>query len=160
MNIFVLDKDPIKAAEMHCNKHIVKMPLEVAQMLCSAFNQGDAPYRRTHYNHPCSKWARESKQNYLWLIQHGYALCVEYTARYNKHHKSEDIIKWCALNIDKLNLPDIGLTEFAKAMPDECKVSNVVLSYRKYYLMYKKDFAVWPAGKTPEWWSFSPAPLT
>ena len=33
MNIFVLDEDPIKAAEYHCNKHVVKMILESAQML-------------------------------------------------------------------------------------------------------------------------------
>ena len=33
MNIFVLDEDPIKAAAYHCNKHVVKMIIECAQML-------------------------------------------------------------------------------------------------------------------------------
>ena len=36
MNIFVLDENPAKAAEYHCNKHVVKMIIESAQMLCSA----------------------------------------------------------------------------------------------------------------------------
>lgn len=36
MNIFVLDTNPQKAAEYHCNKHICKMLLESAQMLCAA----------------------------------------------------------------------------------------------------------------------------
>lgn len=36
MNIFVLDKNPQKAAEYHCNKHVVKMILEAGQMLCAA----------------------------------------------------------------------------------------------------------------------------
>lgn len=36
MNIFVLDEDPQKAAEYHCNKHVVKMILEAGQMLCAA----------------------------------------------------------------------------------------------------------------------------
>ena len=36
MNIFVLDEDPKKAAEYHCNKHVVKMILECGQMLCAA----------------------------------------------------------------------------------------------------------------------------
>jgi hypothetical protein len=36
MNIFYLDKDPIKAAEYSCDKHVVKMILESAQMLCTA----------------------------------------------------------------------------------------------------------------------------
>ena len=35
MNIFYLHKDPKRAAEMHCDQHVVKMPLEVAQMACT-----------------------------------------------------------------------------------------------------------------------------
>ena len=70
MNIFVLHKDPVVAAQMQCDKHVVKMLLESAQMLCSPFEPGSAPYRRSHYNHPCSKWARESSSNYQWLWDH------------------------------------------------------------------------------------------
>ena len=33
MNIFILDENPAKAAKYHCNKHVVKMILESAQML-------------------------------------------------------------------------------------------------------------------------------
>ena len=36
MNIFVLDNDPKKCAEAHCNKHVVKMILEHAQLMCTA----------------------------------------------------------------------------------------------------------------------------
>ena len=36
MNIFYLDRDPVKAAQMSCDKHVVKMILESAQMLCTA----------------------------------------------------------------------------------------------------------------------------
>ena len=36
MNIFYVDRDPVKAAQMMCDKHIVKMILESAQMLCTA----------------------------------------------------------------------------------------------------------------------------
>lgn len=35
MNIFYLNKDPKKAAQDHIDKHVVKMPLEVAQMACT-----------------------------------------------------------------------------------------------------------------------------
>ena len=35
MNIFILDNDIDKCAEYHLDKHIVKMPLESAQMLCT-----------------------------------------------------------------------------------------------------------------------------
>lgn len=37
MNLFILDKNPKKCAQYHCDRHIVKMPLEAAQMLVSAF---------------------------------------------------------------------------------------------------------------------------
>ena len=35
MNIFFLDKDPVISAQMMCNKHVVKMILETAQMICT-----------------------------------------------------------------------------------------------------------------------------
>jgi len=43
VNIFAVDKDPQTAAQQLCDKHVVKMILESAQMLCSAFPSGDAP---------------------------------------------------------------------------------------------------------------------
>ena len=43
MNIFVIDKDPVVAAQNLCDKHVVKMILESAQMLCAPFENGEAP---------------------------------------------------------------------------------------------------------------------
>ena len=87
MNIFVLDLDPVKAARYQCNKHVVKMVLETAQLLCAPFEPGVAPYKRSHFNHPSSIWTRSSLSNYHWLIVHGMALCDEYEYRYSKIHK-------------------------------------------------------------------------
>ena len=36
MNIFVLDNDPVIAAQTQCDKHVVKMIVESAQMLSTA----------------------------------------------------------------------------------------------------------------------------
>jgi len=84
MNIFVLDTNQEKNPEYHCDKHVVKMIVETAQLLCSAhwMSGGSATYRKTHVNHPCAVWARKTKSNYLWLCNHGLALCNEYTKRY------------------------------------------------------------------------------
>ena len=95
MNIFVLDESPVVSAKYACDKHVVKMILESAQMLCSVQPEGTAPYKRTHYNHPCTKWVRESSRNYEWLLIHAYALCDEYTRRYDKVHKTQAVIEWC-----------------------------------------------------------------
>lgn len=51
----------------------------------------NVPYRLTHKNHPCSIWTRKSKANYMWLAELGLELCTEYTHRYDKIHKTEQI---------------------------------------------------------------------
>jgi len=105
MNIFILDEHPTKAAQYMCDKHVIKMILESAQLLCSAFEPGHAPYKRTHYNHPCAVWIRQSKANYMWLMQHVIALNDEYKYRYDKStdHKSMLAVMWCSLNMETLN---------------------------------------------------------
>ena len=90
MNIFIVDKHPSAAAKMLCDKHIVKMPLETAQMLCSVWHRygfgGKVKYKEAYKNHPCTLWAGDSEDNYGWLLQQGMELGEEYTSRYNKTH--------------------------------------------------------------------------
>ena len=151
MNIFAVDKDPKISAQQLCDKHVVKMILESAQMLCSAYPNGDAPYKRAFYNHPCTIWARESQENYEWLLTHAYAMCQEYTRRYGKVHKSIDAIEWGGKNYIKLQLPQKGLTEFAQAMPEQYKNKCSVTAYRSYYNGEKAGFATWKKRETPKW---------
>ena len=153
MNIFILDYDVKKCAEYHVDKHVVKMILETAQLLCGVHwvSGGNAPYKLSHKNHPCAIWARESLTNYLYLCELGLELSREYTYRYGKKHKSQEIIEWCIDN--KPNIVDKGFTEPAKAMPDEYKVKSVVESYRNYYLGAKSGFASWKNRETPEWYN-------
>ena len=98
MNIFVVDEDPVVAAQQLCDKHVVKMILETAQMLCTvARNHGhEAPYKVAHPKHPCTLWVGKSAANWQWLIDHGLAMAAEYTRRYGRKHKSEEVIRWCA----------------------------------------------------------------
>ena len=151
MNIFVLDNDIQKCVQYTVNRHVVKMVLETAQLLCSPFEK--APYKRTHYNHPCAVWSRSSKENYKWLIEYGLALSSEYTYRYEKVHKSSEVIKWCKDNVDLLDLEDKGLTLFAQAMPEEYRHSDPVIAYRMYYIHDKQHIAHWKKRDIPWWWS-------
>ena len=137
MNIFYLHRDPVKAAVVQYNKHVVKMILESAQMLCTAhhvYNNGDnVPYKKAHLNHPSTIWVRESVHHYWWLYDHMLALGKEYTARYNKHHLS---IAKCkeALFYPPLGMKDKGFKEPPQCMPDEYKVDNdAVTAYWNYY---------------------------
>jgi hypothetical protein len=155
MNIFVLDENPQIAAQMHNDKHVVKMILETAQLLCGVHHTTDSqytdiPYKLSHKNHPCSIWARECIENYTWLCDLGIALCDEYRYRYGKRHKSLDVIEWALFH--RPNLPTNGdITPFALAMPDECKVDSVVESYRLYYITHKQGFSKWKKRDTPDW---------
>ena len=161
VNIFYLDEDPVIAAKMQCNKHVVKMSCETAQLLCSAFNPGEAPYLRSHYNHQHAIWARESRDNYRWLLIHGLALCKEYTERYGKIHASEKVIKWCFRNAYRIDFPKEGLTTPPYAISPDMNCRTLISEfdslsrveqYHLYYIMDKSHFAVWPEGKMPQWY--------
>lgn len=151
MNIFYLDKNVNKCAQYHNDKHVVKMILETAQLLCGSHwaTGGTAPYKLSHKNHPCSIWVREDLNNYYWLCDLGMELCEEYTYRYGKRHKSQDIINWCCEN--KPNIPDVKFTEPPLAMPEPYKEKCHVQSYRNYYMGDKRTFSNWKYRDVPSW---------
>ena len=181
MNIFYLDNDPAKCAEYHLDKHVVKMILEYCQLLSTAHRVldgkevieksktgrnvkrwileselNDVLYSATHINHPSAVWCRHSLSNYKWLHNLLVELCAEYTYRYGKVHKCEEIGLVKALGITPINISDKPFTEPTPAMPDACKVAgNSVESYRNYYFMEKKRMWSW-SGKinsrmVPSW---------
>ena len=153
MNIFVLSLDPREAAEYHCDKHVVKMILETAQLLyCSHWmlNPDALPptaYKKTHPNHPCSIWIRESIENYQWLSELGLALCDEYTYRYGKRHKTQDHLEWLASHIPPL--PEVPRTQFRMAMPNEFKCEDPILAYHTYYLIAKERMLIFTKRPPP-----------
>ena len=152
MNIFFLDFDTKKCAQYHCDKHVFKMILETAQLLCGAHwvIGNEAPYKLSHKNHPCAIWTRTSLSNYLYLCDLGLELCKEYTYRYGKRHKSQDVIEWCLIN--KPNIHDVDFTSPPLAMGDEFKIGNdVIESYRNYYREGKKLIVSWKNRVIPSW---------
>jgi len=151
MTIFYLDKNPCVAAKYACDKHVVKMILETAQILCSCINDPfrlGFIYRRTHYNHPCVIWARRNRSNFLWLVVYGICLAKEYEKRYGKIHKSLNSILAASRQYNQF---PVGLFSAPPlAMPDEYKNEDHVLAYRNYYIG-EKHFATWKTEK-PYWY--------
>ena len=137
MNIFYLDKCPYKAARLQYNKHVVKMILESAQMLCAAHhvigNPDDPPYKLAHKNHPSTIWVRESIFHYAWLWNHMMALGDEYTKRYGKTHLS---ITKCKdfLAIPPRHIQGDDWCQPPQAMPDEYKTECSIQAYWNYYI--------------------------
>ncbi|MES9992286.1 MAG: pyrimidine dimer DNA glycosylase/endonuclease V [Candidatus Thiodiazotropha sp.] len=152
MNIFVLDNDVTRCAQYHCDQHVVKMILESVQILCTALNKKGfkTPYKSTHVKHPCVLWVEESYENYLWLTALTMALNKEYLYRYEKNTKHKSILVLEAIRAYKYE--NVGLTEFAQAMPEKYKVpKDAVKAYRQFYLGEKMGFAKWTKRKVPKW---------
>jgi hypothetical protein len=182
MNIFVVDHDPVVAAQSLCDKHVVKMIVETAQMASTVHRVMDGNQyievtannrkvkrwqhpnsqwdlllcKAVMVNHPCTKWAFESLHNYNWLVHHGYALCKEYTHRYNKEHKMQKLYENILYEIPHAFFTnDIDhRTEYAQAMPDKYKVTaDAVAAYRQYYIHEKSRIAKWTHRETPLWFT-------
>jgi hypothetical protein len=162
MNIFILERkedgsiDWKKSAEVLDNYRIVKMPLENAQMACTNLNflanYQIASYRSVHKNHPCTIWARRRYNNFLQLIQHGIFMCEEYTNRFGKKHKCEDVLYKCyeLMEHPKVLWEEEDLTfKMPLCMPDEYKSDDIVESYRRFYS--QKPRMRYIKGTEPEW---------
>ena len=181
MNIFYLHTDPKLAAQQHCDKHVVKMIIEYAQLLSTAHRILDGNmylsktangrkikrwklddyrepilYKASHINHPSAIWAREELSHYQWLWNLASELCQEYRHRYggttDKQHKTSLVIQ--KLSFAPNNISRYGVfAEPPQAMPEDVKVpGNSVQAYKNYYKAYKTRFATCKNREIPDWY--------
>jgi Pyrimidine dimer DNA glycosylase len=175
MNIFYLSADPTEAAQMMVDRHVVKMILESAQLLSTAhritdgvevvnlvnnrkkktYILGDAResvlYQATHVNHPSAIWCRTSVENYNWLVEHMFALMLEYSHRYNKQHKCYGELSYMLQSPPK-NLKEWDMTIIPCAMDDKYIISDdPVTNYRNYYKTGKTHLHSWKNREAPDW---------
>jgi hypothetical protein len=177
MNIFYLHNDPTECAKQHNDKHVVKMILEYAQLLSTAHRVLDGHevteltaggrkirrwklesyldnklYKSTHANHPSAIWVRQSHKNYIWLSQLLHAVCKEYTYRYGRIHKVEEVGLMETLFEWPMNIPVGDFTEPTPAMPECYIVSSSINSYQNYYIGAKQHLANWKKREVPIWY--------
>ena len=163
MNIFFTDRDPAAAACSLPDKHIVKMPVEAVQMLVSAclrhglqpdvITKSGTVHKGGYAKHPSTLWAGATYANAAWTLAWGKALCAEYTKRHGKRHFAEQQLQ--AIDRVLWALPDGPLLDPALAMPDECKCSDPVESYRnciRAKVAAKPDSFVWRKGTAAPAW--------
>jgi len=151
MNIFFLDSNPTQSAQYHVDRHVVKIITEANQCLASAYPKGVAPYKWAYHNHPMTKWVRESKSNFDYVVKYCLELCKEYTYRYGKTHKGEGIANWYLNNPPQIL--DKGFTEPPRCfgpLKNSIKITNsVVDDYRRYYCMGKNHLFSWKGRAKP-----------
>ena len=180
MNLFILDSDPVKAAQLQCDKHVVKMIVESAQMLSTVHRMLDGEqcripsksgktmskawtlpderentfYRAVHMHHPCTIWTAQSNNNYTWHWIHFAALCDEYTYRYGKVHSTDTLLREALKQLPR-NIP-VGYKTpqplAMKANPECINSNDIVGSYRKFYQTKQERFKMdWTKRPVPEW---------
>lgn len=180
MNIFILSKDPVKAAQLQCDKHVVKMIVESAQMLSTAHrmldgvetrrrsksgktmskywelpdSREDVLYKAVHMSHPCTIWTMDSCENYNWHYEHFVALCDEYKYRYGKTHSTDTLLRDVLIELPE-NIPMMEQTPFPLAMKDypECiALGDPVKAYRAFYQTKQSRFRMaWTNRNIPNW---------
>ena len=129
---------------MQCDRHVVKIILESAQLLSTAHRELDGNewadshslYKTTHKNHPSAVWARSGKPHYDWLYDHFVALCNEYSYRYGKIHLSDEKFRR-VLDYAPPSILHTEFTEPPQCMPDEYKHDDTVTAYQDYYRLDK-----------------------
>ena len=174
MNFFLLSRYFKKNAKYHCNRHCVKMILELCQLLYAAAHVGGAPlddlkhkpYKLTHKWHPTSIWVRKSRHNWNYTMKFAVELCAEYTRRYGKVHSCEkhfvqlaEIGYYPPMETRPIKnvcgvIKGTKCTPFPLAMPEDCVVykngnADPVKSYRTYYMVKCKDWK--KKGRPMKW---------
>jgi uncharacterized ubiquitin-like protein YukD len=176
MNIFFLDENPKIAAQMHFDKHVIKMILESAQLLCTAHRKIDGIeyidtssgrkikrwklqnielenilYKATHVNHPTSIWVCENKQNYQWTFKLFHYLIKEYSYRFNKEHKCKNLLKHL-INSPKNTPNSFEKTIIPQVMEKQYIIpNNPVKGYQNLYKYGKKHLFKYTKRKQPNW---------
>jgi len=174
MNIFYLHEIPSISVKHHCDKHVVKMVIEYAQLLSTAHRMLDGTqwtdassgrrikrwrledsemdgvlYKASHINHPSAIWVRKNVSHYQYMYKMFYLLCDEYTHRYGKIHMTDCKLR-VPLNQPPKNIPQGEFAEPPQCMPDYCKQPNALDGYKTYYREEKKGFAKWTNREVPE----------
>ena len=177
MNIFYLSEKPDECAEMHSDKHCVKMLVEYAQLMSTAHRVIDGTeyygktknghkikrwlhpnpklelelYKASHVNHPSNIWVRENEQHYTWLSLMFGELSKEYSRRYGKIHASWSKLHW-SLGFPPKNLVHKKWIDPPQCMPDHCKKPDTIDAYRNYYMTEKASISTWKYSQQPTWW--------
>ena len=87
---FYLDINPKLCAQYYCNKHIIKIPIEIGQILSKVHYELKSNIVKNTLG-PYT-WIKESLDNYIWACHLGLELINEYKFRYNKETFKTQII--------------------------------------------------------------------
>lgn len=149
----MLDRDVVRCARYHVDKHVVKMITEHNQLMstaCHLLGLGSPElYKLTHKNHPAAVWVRGSREHFEFLLELTRQLELEFQHRFKKPHAGSRLFSYLGRQVRRL--PSNGWVDPPQCMPDDCKADDVVQAYRTYYRRYKRHIARWKFRDIPAW---------
>lgn len=164
MNRFLISYTPEWIARELCDKHIVKMPLEEAQMLSTAvwehapeYAEKHDLYKPVHQKHPCTIWAAKTRANYNYGLALFDYMQAEYRYRYgkvgawNRHY--------FALQDAAQYIPEGDITPHPECFSEHTDLKTgenwPIKSYRKFYMTKQRRFSMkWTNRPVPSWFHF------
>jgi hypothetical protein len=164
MNRFIIADTPQEIAQALCDKHVVKMPLEEAQMLSTVLRQANPEYaddcdlyKVAHAKHPCTLWAGKTRANYMFAFRLWNHMCLEYTHRYGRNHASERFIR--AFREGARYIPSGDMTPHPECFGEHAHLKSgddwPVDSYRKFYHTKQHRFDMrWRNRNKPTWFDW------
>lgn len=161
MNIFAFDPDPWQSALWLDDVRKNKMILETAQLLSTAvrFNDpmgGWSVYKPAYTSHPCTRWVRQSRSNFKWLLRYLHALCEQKTGT----HKTRSLLPVFDQYADEGRFSKEEFTPFVNCARNKERgvdfhsVEDVHQAYKLYICERWKEKTIplsWRWGTEPEW---------
>ena len=161
VNIFVFDEDPWLSALWLDDVRKNKMILETAQLLSTAIQFNDPftdlkVYKPAYISHPCTIWARTSRDNFNWLTEYMRCLVVQKKTG----HKSAELLasfehygSHGRFSLEQ-RTPFANCARNRERGVDFSHVADVHSAYRQYICRRWQERTItlsWRWGKEPEW---------
>ena len=161
MNIFALSRCPMQSAWWLDDIRKNKMILESAQMLSTAVRvlSPDTDlqvYKVAYLNHPCTIWARQSRDNFKWLLSHMSHLWLQKGGEHGSARLIPQLDEYSSTGY----FPNEELTPFANCARnlergvDYSEHTDTHEAYRLYMNDRWKETNItltWRWGREPEW---------
>lgn len=156
MNLFILHPDNKVNAVHHVDKHVIKMPVEATQLLCTIMRERcgiDYGYKSTYVNHPVTQWVGTCFLNFAWTIDYATQLLLEYQYRFGRVHATWEVLTGITEQWNQVSrrLSSGDRTPHHLAVTADLKHLEPVMAYRAYYLRNKKRLFKWTKREVPSW---------
>lgn len=166
MQVFLLDLDLEKNVTYYMDKHVVKTPAAIQQILlntCARLRIKFPQIKQANgipmmplpsiMSNPFCKWASSAPANFDYLLEIGLLLCQEYKLRFNEHHYNVGNLLVFDKQSSSVDRPaQLERYPWMLPMAYQDKQAGLVESYRKYYIETKHHLATWSNPRSrPEW---------